>query len=64
MDRSLYVMQRDFYVEGTRSEQGPRSFSLEKLLDERPDYVVFNGSSLPSSLDVRAAGRSSSVHVV
>jgi nitrite reductase (NO-forming) len=43
VDREFYVMQGDFYLEGARGEQGLRPFSMDKMLDERPDYVVFNG---------------------
>jgi len=43
VDREFYVMQGDFYLEGKRGEQGLRNFSMDKMLDERPDYVVFNG---------------------
>jgi nitrite reductase (NO-forming) len=41
VDREFYVMQGDLYLEGS---QGVRTFSMEKMLDERPNYVVFNGS--------------------
>jgi len=44
VDREFYVMQGDFYLEGARGEQGLRDFSMDKMLDERPDYVVFNGA--------------------
>jgi len=43
VDREFYVMQGDLYLAGGRDEKGLRSVSIEKLLDERPDYVVFNG---------------------
>jgi nitrite reductase (NO-forming) len=43
VDREFYVMQGDLYLAGNRDEKGLRSVSIEKLLDERPDYVVFNG---------------------
>ncbi len=43
VDREYYVMQGDLYLAGNRDEKGLRSISIEKLLDERPDYVVFNG---------------------
>lgn len=45
VDREFYVMQGDFYLQGARGEKGERAFSMEKMLDERPDYVVFNGAS-------------------
>lgn len=44
VDREFYVMQGEFYAQGSRGEKGARAFSMEKMLDERPDYVVFNGS--------------------
>ena len=44
VDREYYVMQGDFYLQGAQGEKGLRSFSVEKMLDERPDYVLFNGS--------------------
>jgi nitrite reductase (NO-forming) len=43
VDREYYVMQGDVYLQGERGAQGHREFDLEKMLDERPDYVVFNG---------------------
>ena len=43
VDHEFYVMQGDFYLQGERGERGHRAFALEKLLDERPDYVLFNG---------------------
>ncbi len=44
VDREYYVMQGDFYTKGRYGEQGLQPFSMEKAIDERPDYVVFNGS--------------------
>ncbi len=44
VDREFYVMQGDLYLEGQRGELGLRGFSNDKMLDERPDYVLFNGS--------------------
>ena len=44
VDREFYVMQGDFYLSGGRGQAGHHDFSMEKLLDERPDYVLFNGS--------------------
>jgi len=44
VDQEFYVMQGDFYLEGARGEQGLRGFSMDKMLDERPDYVLFNGA--------------------
>jgi nitrite reductase (NO-forming) len=43
VDREFYVMQGDFYTKGRYGEQGLQPFSMEKAIDEKPDYVVFNG---------------------
>ena len=53
VDREFYVMQGDFYLIGARGEKGLRGFSIDKLYDERPDYIVFNGA-VGSLLDERA----------
>lgn len=44
VDREFYVMQGDFYTKGKYGEQGTQPFSMEKAIDEKPTYVVFNGS--------------------
>jgi nitrite reductase (NO-forming) len=44
VDHEFYVMQGDLYLEGQRGQLGLRDFSNDKMLDERPDYVLFNGS--------------------
>lgn len=44
VDREYYVMQGDFYTKGKHGQQGNQPFSMEKAIDEKPDYVVFNGS--------------------
>ena len=44
VDREYYVMQGDFYTRGANGEGGLQPFSMQKALDEHPDYVVFNGS--------------------
>jgi nitrite reductase (NO-forming) len=43
VDREYYVMQGDFYTKGTYGMQGYQPFSMEKAIDEKPTYVVFNG---------------------
>lgn len=45
VDREYYVMQGDFYTEGKFGVQGYQPFDMEKAVDERPTYVVFNGSA-------------------
>ncbi|MFN7134471.1 MAG: copper-containing nitrite reductase, partial [Myxococcales bacterium] len=44
VDRELYVMQGDFYTAGRYREKGLQAFDMEKAIDERPTYVVFNGA--------------------
>ncbi len=44
VDREYYVLQSEFYTMGKHGEPGLQSFAMEKALDEKPDYVVFNGS--------------------
>ncbi|HEX8968926.1 MAG TPA: multicopper oxidase domain-containing protein, partial [Chloroflexota bacterium] len=44
VDHEYYMMQGDFYLQGQRGDTGLRAFDLTKMLDERPDYVLFNGS--------------------
>lgn len=44
VDREFYVMQGDFYTKGKYGKQGYQPFDMEKAIDEKPTYVVFNGS--------------------
>jgi nitrite reductase (NO-forming) len=44
VDREFYVMQGEIYTEGAFGHRGSQEFSVEKLLNERPEYFVFNGS--------------------
>ena len=44
VDREYYIMQSEFYTAGRYGEEGYQPFSMEKALDERADYVVFNGA--------------------
>lgn len=44
VDREYYVMQGDFYTTGKYREKGLQPFDMEKAIDERPTYVLFNGS--------------------
>jgi len=45
VDHEFYVMQGDFYTQGKNGEQGLQAFSMVKAIDEKPEYVVFNGSA-------------------
>ena len=44
VDREFYVMQGEIYTEAAFGHHGSQEFSVEKLLNERPEYFVFNGS--------------------
>jgi len=44
VDREYYIMQGDFYTMGKYGEEGLQIFDQNKAVDERPTYVVFNGS--------------------
>jgi nitrite reductase (NO-forming) len=44
VDREFYVMQGEIYTEGAFGQHGSQSFDVTKLLNERPEYFVFNGS--------------------
>ncbi|MDB6033883.1 MAG: aniA [Verrucomicrobiales bacterium] len=44
VDKEYYVMQGDFYTAGKYGEEGLQVFDQNKAMDERPTYVVFNGS--------------------
>jgi nitrite reductase (NO-forming) len=44
VDHEYYVMQGDFYTQGANGEQGLQPFSMAKVIDEKPEYIVFNGS--------------------
>ena len=43
VDHEYYVMQGDFYTTGKYREKGHQPFDMEKAIDEKPTYVVFNG---------------------
>jgi len=43
VDREFYVMQGDFYTVWPVGTQGHQEFDSQKLNDEEPTYVVFNG---------------------
>ena len=44
VDREFYVMQGELYTVGSFGTEGTQEFSVEKLLDEDPEYYVFNGA--------------------
>jgi nitrite reductase (NO-forming) len=44
VDREFYLMQGEFYTAGKFGESGLQPFDMDKAVDERPPYVVFNGA--------------------
>ena len=44
VDREFYVMQGEIYTEAPFGHRGSQEFSVEKSLNERPEYFVFNGA--------------------
>lgn len=44
VDHEYYVMQGEFYTAGRYGEEGLQPFDQDKAADERPSYVLFNGS--------------------
>ena len=43
VDKELYVMQGEFYSTGGLGKKGLQIFDAQKILDGKPEYVVFNG---------------------
>jgi nitrite reductase (NO-forming) len=44
VDREFYVMQGEIYTQEPFGQQGHQEFDVEKLLNEMPEYFVFNGA--------------------
>ena len=44
VDREFYVMQGELYTTGEFGEQGHQMSDTTKLLDEEPEYFIFNGA--------------------
>lgn len=44
VDHEYYVMQGEFYTLGKFGEEGLQVFDMDKAVDEKPNYVVFNGA--------------------
>jgi nitrite reductase (NO-forming) len=45
VDREFYVMQGEIYTAEDFGAKGLLSFSMDRMLDEDPEYVVFNGAA-------------------
>jgi nitrite reductase (NO-forming) len=44
VDREFYVMQGEIYTQAPFGQAGSQEFSVDKLLNETPEYFVFNGA--------------------
>lgn len=44
VDHEFYVMQGDMYLQGKADQPGVHQVSIQKMNNEHPDYVIFNGS--------------------
>jgi nitrite reductase (NO-forming) len=44
VDREYYVMQGEIYTEQPNGTKGELTQSIDKLIAEQPDYMVFNGA--------------------
>jgi nitrite reductase (NO-forming) len=44
VDHEFYVMQGEIYTDAAFGQRGSQEFSVQKLLDDGPEYFVFNGS--------------------
>jgi nitrite reductase (NO-forming) len=44
VDREFYVMQGELYTAQRHGTAGENEFSLEKLLNEQPEHLLFNGN--------------------
>ncbi len=45
VDREFYVMQGEIYTQARIGTKGQQFFSVEKLLNEAPEYFIFNGAA-------------------
>jgi len=43
VDREFYVVQGDFYTSNQYRQPGLSTFDMQRAIDERPTYVLFNG---------------------
>ncbi|MCK4841957.1 MAG: nitrite reductase, copper-containing [Methylococcales bacterium] len=43
VDKEFYVMQGELYTKGTIGERKFQDFDGQKMFDERPEYIIFNG---------------------
>jgi nitrite reductase (NO-forming) len=51
VDKEFYVMQGEIYTEQSFGAKGLMTFSMDRMLAEDPEYIVFNGSSRALATD-------------
>jgi len=51
VDREFYLMQGEIYSTGAPGDTGHLDFDLDAMLDEEPNYLVFNGATTGASGD-------------
>ena len=54
VDREFYVMQGELYTAQPFGTKGALTADTTKLLDEKPEYFVFNGASMALTSDAHA----------
>ncbi|WP_207914913.1 copper-containing nitrite reductase [Luteimonas arsenica] len=56
VDKEYYVMQGELYTAQKHGSRGLQEFSVDKLLDEKPEHLMFNGSmdALTRTFDMNA----------
>ena len=56
VDKEYYVMQGELYTAQKHGSRGLQEFSVDKLLDEKPEHLMFNGSmdALTKTFDMTA----------
>ncbi len=45
VDHEYYVMQGELYTQGRIGKKGFQKFNSQKMIDERPEYIIFNGKT-------------------
>ncbi len=43
VDKEFFIVQGEFYTNGSYGERGNQQFDINKAVREQPEYVVFNG---------------------
>lgn len=43
VDKEFYIVQGEIYTKGKIGEKGFQKFDPQKMIDEKPEYIVFNG---------------------